>query len=187
MTKGAADVVAILRVMEGIYAPAPFQLGRPSRVVYGHCFDRALYRGFERRLTPGIKWGEKRGRHAIAAFERDAWDIALSHCLERSADAGTTISNLFDFDRARRFHLPAERAPNILDCGNCAIDLSLRCVVGESIADFDMVEPIMVPPALGPLLPSWPLDAAHGLFPYARLAVGFDAWPARFASTCAST
>ena len=47
-------------------------------------------------------------------------------CLERSADAGTTISNLFDFDRARRFHLPAERAPDILDCGNCAIDLILR-------------------------------------------------------------
>jgi hypothetical protein len=112
--------------MNGIYAPAPFQLRRPSRVVYGHCFDRALYRGFERHLTPGIEWDEKRGRHATAAFERGAWDIALSHCLERSADAGTTISNLFDFDRARRFHLPAERAPDILDCDNWAIDLSLR-------------------------------------------------------------
>jgi hypothetical protein len=96
--QGAAGVVAILRVMKRIYAPAPFQLRRPSRVVYGRCFDRALHRGFERRLTPGIEWGEKRGRHATAAFERDAWDIALSHCLERSADPGTTISNLLDFD-----------------------------------------------------------------------------------------
>jgi len=33
--QGAADVVTILRVMKGIYAPTPFQLGRPSRVVYG--------------------------------------------------------------------------------------------------------------------------------------------------------
>ena len=68
--------LAILRVMKGIYAPAPFQLRCPSRVVYGHCFDRALHRGFERRLTPGIEWGEKRGRHATAAFERDAWELA---------------------------------------------------------------------------------------------------------------
>jgi hypothetical protein len=65
-------VVAFLRVMNGIYAPVPFQLRRPSRVVYGHCFDRALYRGFERHLTPGIEWDEKRGRRATAAFERAA-------------------------------------------------------------------------------------------------------------------
>jgi len=172
--------------MKGIYAPAPFQLRRPSRVVYGHCFDRALYRGFERRLTPGIEWGEKRGRHAIAAFERGAWDFAVSHCLERSVDASTAISKLKSFDIACRSHLPTQRAPEILDCGHCIIDLSLRRVVGEPIADFDMVKPIRVPSALGPRLPSWPF-AAHGWFPFARLAVGFDAWPARFASTCAST
>jgi hypothetical protein len=37
--------------------------------------------------------------------------------------------------------------------------------------DFDMVKPIRVPFALGPLLPSRPLDAAHGLFTLARF------WP----------
>jgi hypothetical protein len=97
--------------MAGIYASAPLQLRRPSRIVYGHCFDRALYRGFERRLTPGIEWGEKRGRHAIAAFERGAWDFAVSHCLERSVEASTTISKLKSFDIACRSHLPTQRTP----------------------------------------------------------------------------
>jgi len=119
------------------------------------------YRDFERRLTPDIEWGEKRGRHAIAAFERGAWDFALSHCLERSVDASTTISKLKSFDIACRSHLPTQRTPEILDCGHCIIDLSLRRVVGEPIADFDMVKPIRVPSALGPLLPSRPLDAAR--------------------------
>jgi hypothetical protein len=110
--------------MKGIYAPAPFQLRRPSRVVYGHCFDRALYRGFERRLTPGIEWGKKRGRHATAAFERGAWDFAVSHCIERSVDATTTISKLRSFDIVADLICPTQRTPEILDRGHCIIDLS---------------------------------------------------------------
>jgi hypothetical protein len=118
-------VVAFLLVMNGIYAPAPFQLRRPSRVVYGHCFDRALYRGFERHLTPGIEWDEKRGRHATAAFERDAWDIALSLALNalltpaRRCRISSISIELADFicrPSARQTSLIAAIAPSISAC-----------------------------------------------------------------------
>jgi hypothetical protein len=118
-------VVAFLRVMNGIYAPAPFQLRRPSRVLYGHCFDRALYRGFEHHLTPGIEWDEKRGRHATAAFERDAWDIALSLALNalltpaRRYQISSISIELADFicrPSARQTSLIAAIAPSISFC-----------------------------------------------------------------------
>jgi hypothetical protein len=118
-------VVAFLRVMNGIYAPAPFQLRRPSRVLYGHCFDRALYRGFEHHLTPGIEWDEKRGRHATATFERDAWDIALSLALNalltpaRRYQISSISIELADFicrPSARQTSLIAAIAPSISFC-----------------------------------------------------------------------
>ena len=56
-----------------------------------------------RRASNGAR---SAGGTLIAAFERGAWDFAVSHCIERSVDATTTISKLRSFDIACRSHLP---------------------------------------------------------------------------------